>query len=169
MIVIINGSVGVGKSLVSWELQSKFDKSIMLDGDYIGAVHPFEIYDEKRTQYLYDTLQHLVNFHLSHGYEHFVINYVFESAKSLENLIKRFDHTGLEIHCFWLTASLDEQRKRILARNTDQVDWELNRFSELNQIQGKASLEGFIGDRIDSDGKSVEEVVGEICRVIAIV
>ena len=63
MILIINGSVGVGKTSISFSLQERFKKSIMLDGDYIGAVHPFQIYNEERTQYLYQTLTHLLKFH----------------------------------------------------------------------------------------------------------
>jgi len=43
MIVIITGPCGVGKTEVSWKLAEKFAKSVMLDGDYIGAVHPFEM------------------------------------------------------------------------------------------------------------------------------
>ncbi len=83
MIIIINGSVGVGKSSTSWELAARFDQSFMLDGDYIGAVHPFEIYDLARINYLYQTLSHLIQFHQSHGYKNFVINYVFEEALQL--------------------------------------------------------------------------------------
>ena len=49
MIVILNGSVGVGKTATSWKLHEKFDKSVMLDGDFIGAVHPFEIYTNLKT------------------------------------------------------------------------------------------------------------------------
>jgi 2-phosphoglycerate kinase len=43
VIVILNGSVGVGKTSVSWTLNESFDRSVMLDGDYLGAVHPFAI------------------------------------------------------------------------------------------------------------------------------
>ena len=78
MIIIINGSLGVGKSSVAEELHWKFEKSVYLDGDSLGAVHPFEIYDEARLDQLYRTLELLVGFHQKNGYDHFVINYVFE-------------------------------------------------------------------------------------------
>ena len=48
MIVILNGSVGVGKTSVSWALNESLGRLVMLDGDYLGAVHPFAIYDEAR-------------------------------------------------------------------------------------------------------------------------
>ena len=43
MIIIINGSLGVGKSSVAEAIHYKFDKSVNLDGDAIGDVNPFEI------------------------------------------------------------------------------------------------------------------------------
>lgn len=46
MIILINGPCGIGKTAISWELITRFDRAVMLDGDYIGAVHPFEIYDD---------------------------------------------------------------------------------------------------------------------------
>ena len=57
MIIIINGPLGIGKSETSWELLYLFDKAAMLDGDYLGAVQPFEIYDEQRIAHLYETFR----------------------------------------------------------------------------------------------------------------
>ena len=81
MIIIINGSLGVGKSSVSEELHWKFDKSVHLDGDHIGDVHPFEIYDDARIHHLYRTLELLVGFHQKNGYRNFVINYVLSNPR----------------------------------------------------------------------------------------
>ena len=164
MIIIINGSIGVGKTSVSWALQKKFSKSVMLDGDYIGAVHPFKIYDEERIEYLYETLSHLVKFHYSNGYNNFVINYVFESPASLKKLTKKLETVSGNIFCFWLTCSPLEQKKRIALRDTDQKEWELNRIIELNSILSYADKKGFIGKKIDTDGKSIDEVAAIIFR-----
>ena len=59
----------------------------MLDADYIGAVHPFEIYDQERVDYLYETLVYLTSFHQSNGFVSFVINYVFEQPEQLATLM----------------------------------------------------------------------------------
>ena len=57
MIIIINGALGVGKTSVAEELHWKFDQSVHLDGDAIGNVNPFEIYDDDRTLHLHRTLE----------------------------------------------------------------------------------------------------------------
>ena len=166
MIVILNGSVGVGKTTVSWALNESFDKSVMLDGDYLGAVHPFEIYDGARVTYLYQTLAQLIAFHQKHGYTTFVINYVFESPESLSELVGCLRPLDGDIYKFWLTCSEDEQRRRILKRKTDQWAWELERFVELNAILAAASQRGDIGAKLDTTGISVEEIVKLISKAL---
>lgn len=162
MIIILNGSVGSGKSTVSEELVVLFEKSVMLDGDYIGLIHPFEIYDDARIEYLYETLRLLVEFHHSNGYNDFVINYVFESQESLESLTSRLEAIIPEIHCFWITCSETEQKMRIQKRGRNDTEWELRRFSELNAIQEKAAEKGFIGERVQTDGLDCTEVAAHI-------
>ncbi len=166
MIVILNGSVGMGKTSVSWALNESLGRSVKLDGDYLGAVHPFEIYDEARVTYLYKTLAHLITFHQKHGYTNFVVNYVFESPESLSELVSCLRPLDGDIHAFWLVCSEEEQRRRILRRKTDQWAWELKRFAELNAILVSASACGDIGAKLDTTGRSVEEIVKLISKAL---
>ena len=166
MIIILNGSVGVGKTAVSWSLQRRFDKSVMLDGDYIGAVHPFEIYDDSRTIYLYKTIAHLIRFHKDNGYNNFVFNYVFENTKQLKMLLDLLRPIDNAILSFWLKCSETEQKDRICLRSTDQYEWELKRFVELNNILDKSSKKGNIGFLIDTTGLSIEKVTDKIWNEI---
>jgi broad-specificity NMP kinase len=162
MIIIINGSLGVGKSSIAEEIQWKFDKSVSLDGDHIGNVHPFEIYDDARIDHLYQTFANLISFHQTFGYRNFVINYVFESAKSLQSLIDQLHPLDSTIHTYWLTCDKNEQARRIRERQRDNLDWELNRFAELQQIQRQAAQEGFIGIEIDTTQLNLAEVSAKI-------
>ena len=166
MIIIINGSLGVGKSSVSEELHWKFEKSVYLDGDHIGYVHPFEIYDEARIDHLYRTLALLVGFHRENGYQNFVINYVFESPGSLQELLDMLRPLDPSLHVYWLTCEESEQEKRIRTRQRDQLAWELNRFFELKLIQAEASQEGFIGIEVDTTGLTSTEVADYIWKDI---
>ena len=166
MIIIINSSLGVGKTSVAEALFRKFDRSVHLDGDAIGDVHPFEIYDDTRVRHLYHTLELLVRFHQQNGYSHFVINYVFESPASLQELLELLQPFDSAIHTYWLTCSEAEQAKRIRARQRDELDWELKRFVELQGIQGRAAEQGFIGKKVDTTRLSVEETADQIWKDI---
>ena len=162
MIVIINGPCGVGKTTVAWELNARFDRGVMLDGDYIGAVHPFEIYDEARVDYLYHTLRHLVAFHVEEGgYEHFVVNYVFESPESLAQLRALLADLAGPIVAFRLLASDEALERRIRARE-ERPDWYLRRYKELVAVQERAARRGDVGRPIDTTGLTAAEVVDRI-------
>ncbi|MEW6195553.1 MAG: AAA family ATPase [Bacteroidota bacterium] len=166
MIIIINGALGVGKTSVAETIHRKFEKSVHLDGDHIGNVNPFEIYDNNRIKYLYNTLALLVEFHKRNGYPNIVINYVFESPESLNGLISLLVPYDKEIHTYWLTCEKEQQQKRIQGRTRDSIGWELNRFIELQNIQRKASMFGFIGKEIDTTMKSIEAIAEIIWKDI---
>ena len=162
MIVIINGSLGVGKTSVADAIHQRFTKSIHLDGDAIGDEHPFEIYDQNRIDRLYRALALLVDFYRREGYQDFIINYVFESAQSLEDLLGLLRPLDEHIHCYWLTCSREEQAKRIRGRNRQELEWELQRFVELQNIQAEAAQKGFIGQQVDTSRLSTEQVADVI-------
>lgn len=162
MIIIINGALGVGKTSVAEELMRRFEKSVHLDGDHIGDVHPFEIYDEARIEHLYQTLAHLVRFHKDHGYPDFVINYVFESSASLEQLLSLLRPLDDDIRVYWLTCNETEHAKRVQGRACVELKWEMERFVELRKIQSAAALQGFIGVEVDTSGLNPGEVADEI-------
>ncbi len=168
MIVIVNGPLGVGKSELSWELLALFDKAVMLDGDYIGAVQPFDIYDDERIEYLYQTMQHLMAFHKEHGYSHFVINYVFESSQSLRRLRRLLSKIDNEDYAFRLTCSEEEIARRIRKRSDDpeRLGWELQRFGELTTIQEKAALTGDLGYPIDTTHYSAQQAARLIWEIL---
>ncbi|HPH97732.1 MAG TPA: AAA family ATPase [Anaerolineaceae bacterium] len=166
MIIIINGSLGVGKTSVANELHWKFKKSVHLDGDTIGDVNPFEIYDEARIDHLYRTFALLIGFHQKNGYPDFVINYVFESADSLQGLLSLLHPLDPAIHVYWLTCDEQEQARRIQGRQRDGLDWELSRFVELQRIQAKAAQQGFIGREVDTTHLSPAAVGEKIWKDI---
>ena len=164
MIIIVNGSLGVGKTSVADQLHYKFDKSIHLDGDAVGDVHPFEIYDDARISHLYRTLELLVGFHQKNGYNNFVINYVFESPESLQELLDLLRPLDPSIHTYWLTCDEEEQAKRIRKRKREELQWELNRFVELQRIQKEAAQHGFIGKEVNTTGLTSKEAAEAIWK-----
>ncbi len=158
MILIINGSLGVGKTETSWELVGLFERAVMLDGDYIGAVHPFEIHNSQRVDYLYRTISHLIQWHQQHGYNDFVVNYVFEKPESLARFKRMMLELSDVVYIFRLTCAEAEQEQRIRARGKENLAWELKRFRELNAIQQAAANQGDLGYPLDTTGQSAAQV-----------
>jgi GrpB-like predicted nucleotidyltransferase (UPF0157 family)/predicted kinase len=168
MIVIINGALGVGKTEVSWKLIEHFDQAIMLDGDYLGAVQPFEIYDDARVEYLYQTIRHIVAWHVEHGYHNFVVNYVFETPESLSQLRQMLSACDDVTYAFRLTCSEAEMERRLQSRSSDadRLRWELNRFRELAAIQDENARRGDLGDVIDTTALTIDQAAEAIWHII---
>ncbi len=171
MIVIINGPCGIGKTSVAWELTGRFERAVMLDGDYIGAVHPFEIYDDARVAYLYQTIRHLVAYHIERGgYTDFIVNYVFETPESLADLRHLLAELDAEIYAFRLVASDEAIEARIRAREPESGDdlrWHLKRYKELVTIQEQAAKQGdmgFVVDTTDLTAAQVADVIWQNLR-----
>ncbi len=144
----------------------------MLDGDFVGAVHPFEIYDPERVDYLYQTLCVLVKHHQEHGYPNFVINYVFEDAGSLNKLRKQLWKLDPVVYIFRLVCKPEEIEARIRKRSLQQgldgqvLNWEIQRARELLKIQDAASLQGDLGDVIDTTHLDTQETAQRIWDMI---
>ncbi|HFB52623.1 MAG TPA: hypothetical protein ENJ48_02905, partial [Anaerolineae bacterium] len=162
MIILLNGALGVGKTETSWALLEKFDRAVMLDGDYLGAVHPFEIHDAARVEYLHRTLIHLIQFHRQNGYRNFVINYVFEKPETLARLRRKLIELDDRVRVYRLVCDAAEHARRVRARGGNRLEWELARAEELTAIQNAAALRGDLGTPVDTTGLSVAQVVDAI-------
>ncbi len=170
MFVLINGPLGIGKTETSWELLALFERAVMLDGDYLGAVQPFDLHSPARVDYLYQTLRQAAGWHWQHGYRHFVINYVFEepaSAASLRRLLAELDP---EVYTFRLVCAEDEIARRIRQRGAhlepDLLEWELQRAKQLLSIQNANALHGDLGYLIDTTQLSARQAAGQIHAIL---
>ncbi len=169
MIIIINGPCGIGKSTTGERVTWKFDRAVFLDGDAIGAVHPFEIYDDVRIEHLYQTLRHLIAFHIEHGdYHNFVIPYVFETPESLARLQELLADLDDEIYVFRLVCALHviEQRLCDSSRSPDEVAWHLARAAELVRIQEAAARNGDLGYVVDTTTLTPDAVADVIWGLV---
>lgn len=169
MIIILNGPCGIGKSTAGEHVTWKFDRAVFLDGDYIGSVHPFEIYDDVRIEHLYQTLRHLIAFHIEHGdYHNFVIPYVFESPESLACLRTLLADLDDEIYAFRLVcdAQVIERRLRDSSRSPEEVAWHLDRAAELVRIQEAAARNSDLGYVVDTTTRTPDEVADVIWELV---
>ncbi len=165
MIIIINGPLGIGKTSLSWALLERFERAVMLDGDYLGAVRPFDLHSPARVEYLYQTLRQAVAFHQANGYPNFVINYVFETPESLARLRQLLANLDPDIRAFRLVCRDEAEMERRIRRRAGEEDgdpahlaWELARFRQLAAIQDENARRGDLGQEIDAAGRSPEEL-----------
>ena len=108
----------------------------------------------------------LVGFHREHGYTNFVINYIFENAGQLEQLVGFLQPPDPDLHSYRLICEPSELEARVRRRNRDSLDWELKRAPELTAIQNKAAESGFIGQPFDTTGLTAAQSAEGIWHLI---
>jgi broad-specificity NMP kinase len=166
VIIIINGPLGIGKTQTSWALVRRFPRAVMLDADYVAEFHPFDYYNDEHLAYAHATLRVLAGHHHSHGFEHFVINWIFESPFQLERLRGLLADLGLPIYAFRLVCAPKEIERRVRRRNLPDLEYELRRSRELIQILDAAALTGDIGTPLDTTNLTPDQAADAILHQI---
>ena len=59
-LIVISGTIGVGKTTVATALKNRLDDSIMLDGDWCWMMHPWQFIDENKKM-VEDNIVFLIN------------------------------------------------------------------------------------------------------------
>ena len=166
MIIIINGPLGIGKTQTSWALVRRFSRAVMLDADYVAEFHPFDYYNDAHLAYAHATLRVLTAHHISHGFQHFVINWIFETPFQLEQLKRLLADLGPPIYAFRLVCAPEEIERRVRRRNLPDLDYELQRSRELIDILDRAALTGDLGTPLDTTSLTAEQTADAILRQI---
>jgi len=166
MIVIINGPLGIGKTQTSWALVRRFPRAVMLDADYVAEFHPFDYYNDAHLAYAHATLRVLMAHHISHGFQHFVINWIFETPFQLERLKRLLADLGPPISAFRLVCAPEEIERRVRRRNLPDLDYELRRSRELIDILDRAALTGDLGTPLDTTSLTAEQTADAILHDI---
>lgn len=165
MILLLNGPLGVGKSTLAEALMERVDGCAMLDGDRLVALNPPPA-DEGA--YLHATIALLVAHHRRAGYRHFVVDHLWRTRASLDDLRRRLCDADpiAEIHCLLLTLPLEENLRRIArrqaARALDERDFERRIVAEERAIlyDGERRELGEPFDVSDPPGLLVDRIVG---------
>jgi thymidylate kinase len=128
MIIVLNGPLGIGKSTLAEILTESVEACVMLDGDRLVAMNPPPLNER---DYVHEVMALLIAHHRQAGYRHFVLDYLWRSADDLFDLRARLVQAapGEPVHCFLLTASLEENLRRVRtrqqARAIDEREFEM--------------------------------------------
>ncbi len=166
MIIILNGPLGIGKTQTSWALVQHFPRAVMLDADYVAEFHPFDYYNDEHLAYAHATLRVLTAHHVSHGFQHFVINWIFETPFQLNRLKQLLADLELPIYAFRLICAPEEIERRVRRRNLPDLDYELRRSRELVGILDDAARTGDLGTPLDTTSLTAEQTAKAILQHI---
>ena len=164
-IIFINGTMGVGKTTTSRELQSLLPKSVLLDGDWCWDMNPFIVTEETKKM-VQDNIRYMLNNFLKCSeYKNIIFCWVMHEEYIIESILSGLnlkDATLYKISLICSEQSLVERLSRdvgngirskdVIARsvsrlknytlmNTTKVD-----VSKINAVQASQQIISYIGE-----------------------
>lgn len=104
-LIFINGTMGVGKTTTSRELQKLLPKCVFLDGDWCWDMSPFIVTDETKKMVL-DNITYLLNNFISCSeYENIVFCWVMHEKSILDEVLARLNKDDCKLYKFSIVCS----------------------------------------------------------------
>ena len=158
-LIIINGTMGVGKTTVCRQLYQKLDHAVWLDGDWCWLMHPWEFSPENKAMVM-DNICHLLrNFLDNSSFEYVVFSWVMHEQAVFDELLGRlfgcsFEPVMISLTCTPATLAarmkLDDGTDEAICRSLAR----LVLYRQLDTI------------KIDTTDRSVDAIVDEIVRLV---
>ncbi|WML37666.1 AAA family ATPase [Clostridium sp. OS1-26] len=162
-LIIINGTMGVGKTATSKTLYKKLENSVWLDGDWCWMMNPFIVNDENKEMVL-DNIAHLLrNFLMNSSLKYVIFNWVIHLEEIFDMVLSKLDGLEFEVIKITLMCNEDSFRERVSAdiannlREKEALDMGLERiplYKNMNTI------------KIDTSDISVLETTNKIIEII---
>ena len=104
-IIIINGTMGVGKTSLCKILNKRMENSVWLDGDWCWQIQPFNPNEENKIM-VEDNIRHLLlNFCKNSQIDHIIFSWVISSQTLLDRILSWFSSENYKIYVITLMAS----------------------------------------------------------------
>jgi hypothetical protein len=104
-LIIIGGTMGVGKTATCRELQKILPKNVFLDGDWCWDMCPFVATNETKGM-VNSNIIHLLNGFLACSeFENVIFCWVLHEQHILDGIIKVLNLNGCTTHCFSLVST----------------------------------------------------------------
>jgi len=143
-LIFINGTMGVGKTATSRELQKLLPNCAFLDGDWCWNMTPFIVNDETKKMVV-DNISYILNNFISCSmYENIIFCWVMHEQAILDNILSRLNKQDCVLYKFSLVCSEQSLISRIEKdvelgiRNKDAINGSiarLNNYFEMDTVK----------------------------------
>lgn len=133
-LILIGGTMGVGKTTVCQDLKSKLNKSVFLDGDWCWDMHPFVVNDETKEMVMNNIVYQLNQFIRCSSIENIILGWVMHEQSIIDEIVSRLDLRDCQVYCFSLVCEANVLIQRIQKdidmgiRNEDVIERSLQRM-----------------------------------------
>ncbi len=139
-LIIINGTMGVGKSTVSSELHKILKPSVYLDGDWCWDMNPFIVTDENKAMVTSNITHLLKSFLNNSNFEYIIFCWVIHKEDIFAQILEPLKDYSFQLHKISLVcseAALKERLNRdvkIGIREADVIGRSVERIELYNKM-----------------------------------
>jgi cytidylate kinase len=163
-LIIINGTMGVGKSSTCKELNKALDKSVWLDGDWCWMMNPFIVNDEN-TRMVEDNIIYLLrSFITNSSFEHVIFSWVINTEEIFDMILKRINDLEFELFKITLICSEDRLKNRIVKDIKNNLREETGIEKSIEYLPQYENLNTI---KLDTSNIGISEVIDKIVEIVA--
>lgn len=162
-LVIINGTMGVGKTETCRKLYKKLENSVWLDGDWCWMMNPFAANQENKEMVINNITYLLKSFLTNSTLEYIIFNWVIQTEDIFDIILERLEDLDFELFKISLVCSEEKLVSRIQKdielglRDESCIQKSLERISMYNKMQTQ---------KLDTSEISIEQAVERIIDII---
>ncbi|WP_458248647.1 AAA family ATPase [Streptomyces sp. MAI_2237] len=167
-VLLIGGRAGVGKTTVGWEvsalLRSEAVAHAVIDGDFMGQVHPAPEGDPHRAEITEINLAAVWANFARRGYRRLVYTNTMSVLPEATDMFERAMGAGVRIVRVLLTASDATARERLVGRELgSELEQELEGSVRKARLLDQRAPTGTV--RVATDGRGVVDIAREVVTV----
>ncbi|MEU6750194.1 hypothetical protein ABZ914_28600 [Spirillospora sp. NPDC046719] len=164
-VLLIGGRAGVGKTTVGWEvsalLRSEAVAHAIIDGDFMGQVHPAPEGDPHREEITEINLTAVWANFARRGYRRLVYTNTASVLPEATGMFERAMGAGVRIVRVLLTASDETARERLVGRELgSELEQELEGGVRKARVLDRRAPAGTV--RVATDGRLVADIAREV-------
>ncbi|MGZ9586699.1 AAA family ATPase [Paenibacillus marinisediminis] len=134
-LIMINGTMGIGKTTTCNELLKITPNSVFLDGDWCWNMNPFIVTEETK-EMVVDNITHIIRNYLSCSvFQTVIFCWVMHQSRIIDEILNALSDCEYELHLFTLVSSQQALETRLMRdieadiRTIDVLERSLSRLS----------------------------------------
>lgn len=164
-LIIVNGTMGVGKTAVCRSLYKKIQRCVWLDGDWCWMMNPWpQTISEENKRMVEDNVTHLLrNFLTNSSFDYVIFSWVIHREDIFNFILNPLRDLEFELIKVTLTCSEEALRSKICKdewHNPDETRFE-------RAVQRLKLYDSISTIKIDTTDLTVEESANQILKLIA--
>jgi broad-specificity NMP kinase len=156
-LIIINGTMGVGKTTVCKELYRKLNNSVWLDGDWCWMMNPWVFNEENKNMVIQNTHFLLNNYLKNSGFEYIIFDWVIHTEDIMNTVIKGLKGSSFKLYKISLVCDEEQLKERMLKDRRSSLQASVDRLKTYHNMDTL---------KIDTTNKGISDIVNEIMKII---